>query len=152
MRRLLFWVGLLLTIVGGVIGSTYWWWFHAPYSLTPGIVYGQRDDKPLVMDVFQPPNHNGAGVILMVSGGWKSGPGSIRPFLFAPFLRRGYTVFAVQHISQPECLIGEIVDDVLRSVRFIRHHVPAILSPLMRSIVNPVPCSAWLVFILRQIC
>ena len=122
MRRLLFWIGLLLTIVGSVIGSTYWWWFHAPYSLTPNIVYGQRDDKPLVMDVFQPPNHNGAGVILMVSGGWKSGPGSVRPFMFAPFLRRGYTVFAVQHISQPECLIGDIVDDVLRSVKFIRHH------------------------------
>ena len=50
MRRLLFWIGLLLTIVGGVIGSTYWWWFHAPYSLTPNIVYGQRDDKPLVME------------------------------------------------------------------------------------------------------
>jgi acetyl esterase/lipase len=122
MRRLLFWVGLLLTIVGGVIGSTYWWWFQAPHTLTPNIVYGQRDNKPLVMDVFRPPNPNGAGVVLMVSGGWKSGPGSVRPFLFAPFLRRGYTVFAVQHISQPECLIGDIVDDVLRSVRFIRHH------------------------------
>ena len=122
MRRLLFWVGLLLVFAGGAIGSTYWWWFKAPHTLTPNVVYGQRDNKPLVMNVFQPPNHNGAGVILMVSGGWKSGPGSIRPFLFAPFLRRGYTVFAVQHISQPECLIGEIVDDVLRSVRFIRHH------------------------------
>jgi acetyl esterase/lipase len=122
MRRLLFWVGMLLILVGGVLGSTYWWWFHAPYTLTSGLVYGQRENKPLVMDVFQPPNHNGAGVIFMVSGGWKSGPGSVKPFLFAPFLRRGYTIFAVQHISQPECLIGDIVDDVLRSVRFVRHH------------------------------
>ncbi|MFN9972967.1 MAG: alpha/beta hydrolase, partial [Phycisphaerae bacterium] len=54
--------------------------------------------------------------------GWKSGPGSVRPFLFAPFLRRGYTVFAIRHISQPECTISDIVADMHRATRFIRLH------------------------------
>lgn len=105
-----------------IVTSIYWWWFSAPHELTANVVYGQRDNKPLMLDVFRPPQPNGAGVILMVSGGWQSGPGSVQTFLFAPFLHRGYTVFAVRHISQPECLIGSIVDDMHRSVRFIRHH------------------------------
>lgn len=122
MSRLIFWGGMFCTVVLMIGGSIYWWWFQAPFQLTADVVYGQRDNKPLIVDVFQPPQPNGAGVILMVSGGWKSGPGSVRPFMFAPFLRRGYTVFAARHISQPECLIGDIVDDMLRSVRFVRHH------------------------------
>ena len=122
MKRLLFWGGIFCSVVLMMVGSIYWWWFKAPHQLTANVVYGQRENKPLTLDVFRPPQQNGAGVILMVSGGWKSGPGSVRPFMFAPFLRRGYTVFAVQHISQPECLIGDIIDDVLLSVRFIRHH------------------------------
>lgn len=111
-----------MTVVAAIVAMFYWYWFQAPFQLTADIQYGMRDGNPLMLDVFQPPRPNGAGVVFMVSGGWKSGPGSVRPFMFAPFLRRGYTVFAVQHISQPECLIGDIVDDVLRSVRFIRHH------------------------------
>jgi acetyl esterase/lipase len=40
----------------------------------------------------------------------------------APLLRRGYTVFAVYHISQPDATVMEIVEDVNRALRFIRHH------------------------------
>ena len=122
MKRMLVVGGVICTVIAMILGSAYWWWFEAPHQLTADVVYGMRDDKPLLLDVFSPPEQNGAGVILMVSGGWKSGSGSVRPFLFAPFLRRGYTVFAVRHISQPECLIGGIVTDMQRSVRFIRHH------------------------------
>jgi acetyl esterase/lipase len=122
MRRFLIWGGLLLGLGFLGIASIYWWWFEAPHVQTADVEYGERDGKPLLLDVFTPPKQNGAGVLLMVSGGWKSGPGSVRPFLFAPFLRRGYTVFAVRHISQPECLIGDIVDDMHRAVRFVRHH------------------------------
>jgi acetyl esterase/lipase len=122
MQRLVFWGGLVCAMLVLIAGSIYSWWVNPPHEMTADIVYGQRDNQPLLLDVFRPPQPNGAGVILMVSGGWKSGPGSVRPFLFAPFLRRGYTVFAVRHISQPECLIGNIVEDMHRSVRFIRHH------------------------------
>ena len=58
----------------------------------------------------------------MVSGGWRSGPDSFRPWMVALLLRRGYTIFAVSHLSQPEATVMEIVEDVHRAVRFIRHH------------------------------
>jgi len=37
-------------------------------------------------------------------------------------LKRGYTVFAVAHGSQPKYTIPEILEDMHRSVRFIRHN------------------------------
>lgn len=122
LKRLLLWGGISLATLALGAGGVYWWWFLAPSEQTANVVYGRRGDADLVLDVFRPPRQNGAAVVVMVSGGWKSGPGSVRPFLFAPLLRRGYTVFAVQHISQPECLIGDIVEDMHRAVRFIRHN------------------------------
>ena len=56
-----------------------------------------------------------------MSGGWKSGkPGSFREWMGAPLLRHGYTLFAVYHVSQPETVM-EIIDDMHRAVRFVRH-------------------------------
>ncbi len=121
-RRLLLACLLIGAMLGIAGGATYWWWFQAPYEKVVDVVYGERDGKQLLLDVFRPPQQNGAAVVVMISGSWKSNAGSVRPFLFAPFLRRGYTVFAVRHLSQPECLIGDIVADVQRAVRYIRHH------------------------------
>src|SRR5262249_49343539 len=54
---------------------------------------------------------------------WKSGPaGSLRQWMVAPLLRRGYTVFAVYHVSQPQATVMEITDDVNRAVRYVRHN------------------------------
>jgi hypothetical protein len=54
------------------------------------------------MDVVRPAKTNCFGVVLMVrSGGKYSTQGSFQPWMAAPLLRRGYTVFAVYHISQP---------------------------------------------------
>ena len=88
-----------------------------------GIHYGQRHGKPLTLDVIRPAKPNGLGVALMVSGGWKSsGPGAAPVWLMAPLLRRGYTIFAVCHISQPNATVMEIIEDVNRGVRFVRYH------------------------------
>jgi len=99
-----------------------WWYFHPHSETSPGIVYGQRHGHDLTFDVVRPGKSNGAGVILMVSGRWKSSPDSFDPWMAAPLLRRGYTIFAVSHISQPEAAVQETVADVNRAVRFIRHH------------------------------
>jgi acetyl esterase/lipase len=120
LKKAAFWLGLPLAILAAAAGGFYWYWAHAPYRLTAEVQYGQRDQTPLLLDVFTPPQQNGAAVLMMVSGSWKSGAGSVRPFLFAPFLRRGYTVFAIRHVSQPECTISGIVEDVTRAVRFVR--------------------------------
>jgi len=42
--------------------------------------------------------------------------------MVSPLLRRGYTIFTVSHMSQPQATVMEIVEDVNRAVRFIRHH------------------------------
>lgn len=99
-----------------------WIYFHPRYERTDGVVYAQRQGKDLTIDVVRPAKPNGIGVLLLVSGGWKSSVGSFRPWMTAPLLRRGYTIFAVYHISQPQATIMEITEDMHRAVRFIRHH------------------------------
>lgn len=121
-RRLL-WALLVVVLLVAVVAGSLWWYFHPKVSRTDGVVYGQRHGKSLTLDVLKPASPNGLGVALMVSGGWKSGkPGDVPVWFCAPLLRRGYTVFAICHISQPEATVMEIFDDVSRGVRFVRHH------------------------------
>lgn len=90
------------------------------------VVYGRKFGTALTLDVFTPQqNKNGAAVIAVVSGGWRSAHESINPAAYAAFLRRGYTVFAVVHGSQPRFTIPEIVADLHRAVRFVRHNAAA---------------------------
>ncbi|MCB2080847.1 MAG: alpha/beta hydrolase [Novosphingobium sp.] len=111
-----------LATVGAVVVAL-WWYYHPAVTRTDGVVYGRRDDRSLTLDVFRPARPNGRGVAFLVSGGWKSkGPGETPTWPLAPLLRRGYTVFAVCHVSQPEATVMEIVDDMHRALRYIRHH------------------------------
>jgi acetyl esterase/lipase len=90
------------------------------------IIYARKAGAALTMDVFTPKaNANGAGVIFVVSGGWVSSHSGIEPNyprFMEPLVKRGYTVFAVVPGSQPTFTIPEIIHDVARSVRFIRHN------------------------------
>ena len=107
---------LMMLVVG-------WWYLHPSVQRIDGVVYGERNGTPLTLDVLQPKNPNGLGVAVMVSGGWKSGgPGELPTWLAAPVLRGGFTVFAVCHISQPESSVPEIIQDVHRGIRYLRHH------------------------------
>lgn len=96
-----------------------WLYFHPRVRLTRGVVYGQRGEHRLVMDVAQPWRANGCGVVLLMSGAWKSQPGSFQPWIVAPLLRRGYTIFAVYHRSQPAVTVMEIVEDVRRGLETV---------------------------------
>src|SRR5438046_916631 len=94
---------------------------------TRDVVYGRKHGMALTMDIFAPQEKcNGAGVIWVVSGGWVSSHAIAEPgFPFSPIpelIRRGYTVFAVVHGSQPKFTIPEILEDMHRAVRFIRFH------------------------------
>ncbi|NQV36127.1 MAG: alpha/beta hydrolase [Phycisphaeraceae bacterium] len=91
-------------------------------SVTPDVVYGHKVGMALTLDVFQPNQRNGIGVLFMVSGGWYStwAPPEQTVGLFKPLLDKGFTVFAVRHGSSPKFVIPEVVEDVRRSVRFIR--------------------------------
>jgi acetyl esterase/lipase len=94
---------------------------------TRDVIYGRKHGMALTMDVFAPKEKaNGAGVVWVVSGGWVSAHAIVEPgFRAAPInelVRRGYTVFAVVHGSQPKFTIPEILEDMHRAVRYIRTH------------------------------
>ncbi len=94
-----------------------------PFTRKADVIYGRKFGTALTLDVFTPKaKPNGAAVIVVVSGGFISNHDSIQPALALPFVNRGYTVFAVVHGSQPKFTVPEIVSDLNRSVRFIRHH------------------------------
>jgi acetyl esterase/lipase len=94
----------------------------AETARTRDVIYGRKFGLALTMDVFVPKKPNGIGVIHVVSGGWFSRPESVKPEYYKEYLRRGYTVFAVVHGSQPKFTIPEILEDMNRAVRFIRYH------------------------------
>ncbi len=91
-----------------------------PFTRTGDVIYGRKHGMALTLDVFQPAQSNGCGVVFIVSGGWFSRHESISPAAYEAFLKRGYTVFAVVHGSQPKFQIPEIMEDMRRAVRFIR--------------------------------
>jgi acetyl esterase/lipase len=125
MRRLLRWsLRLLLAVIvlGMLLLGAGWWWFHPEFTVERGIVYTQRHGRELTLDVVKPEHATGSAILVMVSGKWKSDPKKFQPWMAASFLREGHTLFAVSHLSQPEATIQEIVEDVTRAARFVRHH------------------------------
>lgn len=95
----------------------------ASYTRIEDVIYGRKFGTALTMDVFTPKEHaNGAAVIFAVSGGFVSAHEMIHVQSFDRLLNRGYTVFAVVHGSQPEFTVPEILEDMYRAVRFIRHN------------------------------
>jgi acetyl esterase/lipase len=96
----------------------------AETKITRDVVYGHKDGLALTFDVLHAENPNGAGVIWIQSGGWYSNyltPEVLVPHSL-PLLAKGMTVFIVRHGSAPKYTVPEAVDDMRRSVRFIRQH------------------------------
>jgi len=120
--RLLLRVVFALILFAVLLFGAGWWFFHPSFTTTPGIVYTRRHGHDLTLDVVRPVHSSGAAVLVMVSGKWKSDPKKFQPWLASSFLRQGLTLFAVSHLSQPEATIQEIVEDVGRAARFVRHH------------------------------
>jgi len=81
------------------------------------VIYAKHDGVALTMDVFKPTQPNGAGIIKIISGGWKSSHQQIGD---GGWPKAGYTTFVVVHGSQPRFQVDEIVADLHRAARFIR--------------------------------
>lgn len=100
-----------------------------PYKAIEDVVYGQKEGMGLTLDVLKPEqNGNGIGIVLISSGSWKSNKSNL-PEEVAKFrrdhwamglLHGGFTVFVVRHGSGPRFHVPEMVEDVRRSVRFVR--------------------------------
>ncbi len=99
------------------------------FTRTEDVIYGRKFGMALTLDVFRPATPNGYGLVFPVDGGWISnhdpaGPGlpAVYPEAYKTFLAGGYTVFAVVLSSQPMFTIPDIIPDLRRAVRFIRHN------------------------------
>jgi acetyl esterase/lipase len=102
-----------------------------PYKATEDVVYGQKEGMGLTLDVLKPEkNGNGRGIVLISSGGWKSDKSNIQEKVdemrkdhwAMGLLQGGYTVFIVRHGSGPRFFVPEMIEDIRRSVRFVRMH------------------------------
>ncbi len=114
---------LILLAVGGVRADDDATDSVPAFTRTRDVIYGRKAGLALTMDVFAPKeNANGLGIVCIVSGGWRSSPGAIRPEMYHAFLKHGYTVFAVVHGTQPKFAIPDILEDIHRAVRFVRCH------------------------------
>ena len=113
---------LLLALLACVCAGGRAYAQQTPFTRTQDVIYGRKLGMALTMDVLKPEKPSGIGVLWMVSGGWYSGTGSINPARAEEFLKRGQTVFAIVHGSQPKFTIPEIGEDIARAVRFVRAH------------------------------
>jgi acetyl esterase/lipase len=112
-----------LTLLLGLLAASACAQEAAPrFTRTEDVIYGRKFGTTLTLDVLQPDKPNRCAVLLMVSGGWFSSHDAINAKYCQPLLERGYTVFAVVHGSQPKFQIPEIIQDVHRAVRFVRHN------------------------------
>lgn len=120
-----FWTRCFLLIIFTLLGPILSAQELVGASRIEDVVYGRKFGVSLTMDVFVPANPNGCGLLFLVNGGWLSSKETplmvtIRPSDYEIFLTRGYTVFAVVTSSQPKFQIAEQIQDVERSVRFVR--------------------------------
>jgi acetyl esterase/lipase len=121
MPRLLLSAALLLPLAAPLLAQ------EVKYDRKEDVIYGRKFGLAMTLDVFTPKDAdkqkaNGAGVIFCVSGGWFSAKEAVNVGFVAEFLKRGYVCFAVVHGSQPKFTIPEVLDDMHRAVRYIRHH------------------------------
>jgi hypothetical protein len=114
---------VLLALVAGACSATACGIGAAPAparqpSVTTDVVYGHKDGLALTFDVHCPTQPNGAGVIAIVSGGWKSSVemGRLIAQNYPPLNEKGFTVFAVRHGSSPRYPMSAIVADMRRAV------------------------------------
>lgn len=104
------------------------------YEMIEDVVYGNKDGMGLTLDVLTPSvAAKGLGVILVSSGSWKSSKSNIAAqdekrrngeHWVQGLLKGGYTLFLVRHGSAPRYFVPEMIEDIRRSVRFVRLNGP----------------------------
>jgi acetyl esterase/lipase len=95
------------------------------YVQHKNVVYSETDGIGLLMDVFKPKEqHNGLGIVDVISGAWHSDRGKIRDHAraqtFEILCARGYTVFAVRPGSITKFSVPEMVANVKEGIRWVK--------------------------------
>lgn len=92
-------------------------------------VYGRKDGIGLTMICIKPKvKANGKGIISVQSGNWISSYNGIEVITqpLEQYLKKGFTVFAVFHGSQPRYAIPDAVGDLKRAIRYIRYNASSL--------------------------
>ena len=85
------------------------------------LIYGRKDGMSLTMLWIKPKiRANGKAIICVQSGAWVSAFAGTEILQF--YLRKGYSLFAVMHGSQPRYAIPDAVNDLKRAVRYVRYN------------------------------
>ncbi len=91
-------------------------------TIDADLIYGRKDGMALTLDVIRPEKQNGAGIVLVQSGGWYSV--WTDPKNWAKngkmYLDKGYTLFILRHGSAPKYTVPDAIADVRLGLRFIR--------------------------------
>lgn len=88
-------------------------------------IYGRKDGLGLTVVVIKPKiKPNGKAIISVQSGSWVSGYNGIEinTTYMEQYLKKGYTMFAVMHGSQPRYAIPDAISDLKRAIRYIRYN------------------------------
>lgn len=103
-----------------------------PCTVVDDVVYGHKDGLALTLDVVTPrENAKGLGVVLVASGSWRSDKSDVAEqnikrlegeHWTQGLLKGGYTLFIARHGSGPRYRVPEMIEDIRRSVRFVRRH------------------------------
>lgn len=101
-------------------------------KLEPSVIYGMYSGLALLMDVYHPAAPNGYGIVFVHGGHWRmSGAIGAAPpksagnvvqleAFIKPYVEAGYTVFVPDYRMAPAFTWPVPVQDVQRSVRFVR--------------------------------
>ena len=107
---------------------------------TENVVYGMISGMALLMDVYQPENSNGMGVVVIYGSAFGYFGSYQRVYNQIPLkddytadkkyaakwsqelVNKGYTLFVINHRFSPRFKHGEILEDSRRAVRFIRYN------------------------------
>lgn len=122
-RRWLFAVGALLPLcaVADMPAGT---------KIERNVVYGMYSGAALVLDAYRPAKPNGFGIVFIAGSGFQAAPDyGARPIKETqidlwgpPLLAAGYTVFSVNHRGAPRFHYPAAIEDVQRSIRYVRAH------------------------------
>jgi dipeptidyl aminopeptidase/acylaminoacyl peptidase len=114
-----------ISIILFILLATYGFSTVPPYRLVTDVIYARKAGMALSFDVLMPTDsNNGAGIIHIVSAGWKSTylPTDSTQAFYAPLLEKGYTVFVLRHGSAPYFKLPDIVNDIQKGVAYISVH------------------------------
>lgn len=101
--------------------------FGEVFEREQNVVYEVVHGVGLVMDIFRPTGEpNGLAVIDTLSGAWHSGEAQVRDHFMATVFHtmtdRGFTVFMIRPGSRTLFTAEEMVRNLHRGIRWVKHH------------------------------